>query len=66
MKKRTPYEQRELIDFLKAIGLAIVLLLLTMLIILMIYLHVTSPIQIIAGIITFIVIALIGICLLRV
>lgn len=66
MKKRTPYEQRELIDFLKAIGLAIVLLLLTMLIILMIYLHATSLVQIIAGIITFIVIALIGICLLRI
>lgn len=66
MKKRTPYEQRELIDFLKAIGLAIVLLLLTMLIILMIYLHVTSLVQIIAGIIAFIAIALIGICLLRI
>lgn len=66
MKKRTPYEQRELIDFLKAIGLAIVLLLLTMLIILMIYLHATSPVQIIAGVIAFIVIAVIGICILRV
>lgn len=66
MKKRTPYEQRELIDFLKAIGLAVVLLLLTMLIILMVYLHVTSPVQIIAGVIAFIVIALIGIYLLRV
>lgn len=66
MKKRTPYEQRELIDFLKAIGLAIVLLLLTMLIILMVYLHATSPVQIIAGIIAFIVIALIGIYLLRI
>lgn len=66
MKKRTPYEQRELIDFFKAIGLAIVLFLLTMLIILMIYLHATSPVQIIAGVIAFIVIAVISICILRV